>query len=43
MEFASRPRRPGHGFPSVSYVSVLHGEVPAELLRDRLILVGASA
>lgn len=32
-----------HAFPSVSYVSVLHGEVPAELLRDRLILVGASA
>ncbi|QPO17992.1 CHASE2 domain-containing protein [Pseudomonas sp. Y39-6] len=32
-----------HGFPSVSYASVLHGEVPAELLRDRLILVGASA
>ncbi len=32
-----------HPFPRVSYVSVLHGEVPAELLRDRLILVGASA
>ncbi|MCK9797096.1 CHASE2 and HATPase_c domain-containing protein [Pseudomonas sp. MAFF 302030] len=31
------------GFPSVPYVSVLRGEVPAELLRDRLILVGATA
>lgn len=30
-------------FPSVSYVSVLHGEVPSELLRNRLILVGATA
>lgn len=30
-------------FPSVSYVSVLRGEVPPELLRDRLILVGATA
>jgi CHASE2 domain-containing sensor protein/signal transduction histidine kinase len=29
-------------FPSVSYASVLHGEVPPELLRDRLILVGAT-
>ena len=31
------------GFPSVPYISVLRGEVPAELLRDRLILVGATA
>ncbi|WP_414159184.1 CHASE2 domain-containing protein [Pseudomonas sp. BNK-45] len=31
------------GFPSVPYVSVLRGEVPAELLRDRLILVGSTA
>lgn len=31
------------GFPSVPYVSVLRGEVPTELLRDRLILVGATA
>ena len=30
-------------FSSVSYVSVLHGEVPSELLRDRLILVGSTA
>ncbi|MFB3302550.1 CHASE2 domain-containing protein [Pseudomonas sp. AMR01] len=30
-------------FPSVSYVSVLHGEVPPESLRGRLILVGATA
>jgi len=30
-------------FPSVSYVSVLRGEVPPERLRDRLILVGATA
>ncbi|MGB3123621.1 MAG: CHASE2 domain-containing protein [Pseudomonas sp.] len=29
-------------FPSVSYVSVLRGEVPPELLRGRLILVGAT-
>ncbi|TFY91580.1 CHASE2 domain-containing protein [Pseudomonas nabeulensis] len=29
-------------FPSVSYVSVLNGEVPPGLLRDRLILVGAT-
>ncbi len=28
-------------FPSVSYVSVLHGEVPPEMLHGRLILVGA--
>lgn len=31
------------GFPSVPYVSVLRGEVPPELLRNRLILVGATA
>ena len=31
------------GFPSVPYISVLSGEVPAALLRDRLILVGATA
>lgn len=31
------------GFPSVPYVSVLRGEVPAQLLRDRLILVGSTA
>ncbi|MCR4537720.1 CHASE2 domain-containing protein [Pseudomonas sp. 18.1.10] len=30
-------------FPSVSYVSVLRGEVSPELLRNRLILVGATA
>lgn len=30
-------------FPSVSYVSVLRGEVAPEVLRDRLILVGATA
>lgn len=33
----------GDGFPSVPYVSVLRGEVPPELLRDRLILIGATA
>jgi len=32
----------GH-FPSVSYVSVLQGEVPPDMLRGRLILVGATA
>nr|WP_154741575.1 CHASE2 domain-containing protein [Pseudomonas karstica] len=32
-----------HGFASVPYVSVLRGEVPPEILRDRLILVGATA
>ncbi len=32
---------PDTRFPSVSYVSVLHGEVPPEMLRGRLILVGA--
>lgn len=31
------------GFPSVPYVSVLRGEVPPELLRGRLILVGSTA
>ncbi|WP_134584204.1 CHASE2 domain-containing protein [Pseudomonas aeruginosa] len=31
------------GFPSVPYVSVLRGEVPDRLLRDRLVLVGATA
>ncbi|UBM23398.1 CHASE2 domain-containing protein [Pseudomonas sp. p1(2021b)] len=31
------------GFPSVSYISVLRGEVPNELLRDRLVLIGATA
>jgi CHASE2 domain-containing sensor protein/signal transduction histidine kinase len=34
---------PDTHFPSVSYVSVLRGEVPPERLRDRLILVGATA
>ncbi|NVZ73033.1 CHASE2 domain-containing protein [Pseudomonas costantinii] len=33
----------GAGFASVPYVSVLRGEVPPEILRDRLILVGATA
>ncbi|WP_285428429.1 CHASE2 and HATPase_c domain-containing protein [Pseudomonas sp. lyk4-R2A-8] len=38
------PSIPVHShFPSVSYVSVLHGEVPPAQLRDRLILVGANA
>lgn len=32
-----------HGFPSVPYVSVLRGEVPEQLLRDRLILIGSTA
>lgn len=32
----------GH-FPSVSYVSILQGEVPPDVLRGRLILVGATA
>lgn len=31
------------GFPSVPYVSVLRGDVPPELLRDRLILIGSTA
>ncbi|PRA26963.1 CHASE2 domain-containing protein [Pseudomonas poae] len=33
---------PHSRFPSVSYASVLHGEVPPGLLRERLILVGAT-
>lgn len=32
----------GH-FPTIGASSVLRGEVPAELLRDRLVLVGATA
>ncbi|UVK98856.1 CHASE2 and HATPase_c domain-containing protein [Pseudomonas sp. B21-048] len=31
------------GFPTVPYVRVLRGEVPPELLRDRLILIGSTA
>lgn len=31
------------GYPTVSYVNVLRGEVAPELLRDRIILVGATA
>lgn len=34
---------PDTHFPSVSYVSVLGGEIPPEQLRNRLILVGATA
>ncbi len=34
---------PHAGFPSVPYVSVLRGEVPPELLRDKLILIGTTA
>ncbi|PXX62105.1 sensor domain CHASE2-containing protein [Pseudomonas sp. LAMO17WK12:I10] len=34
---------PHGGFPSVPYVSVLRGEVPPELLRDKLILIGTTA
>jgi len=34
--------QPG-GFPTVPYVSVLRGDVPAQLLRDRLILIGSTA
>lgn len=30
-------------FPQVSYVEVLRGDAPAEALRDRLVLVGATA
>ncbi|WP_460132569.1 CHASE2 domain-containing protein [Pseudomonas sp. S1_E04] len=30
-------------FPSVSYASVLHGEVPSDRLRNRLILVGSTS
>ena len=33
---------PGY-YPSVSFTSVVRGEVPAELLRGRIILVGATA
>lgn len=33
---------PGH-FPTVSAASLMRGEVPPELLRDRLVLVGATA
>jgi CHASE2 domain-containing sensor protein/signal transduction histidine kinase len=31
------------GFATVPYISVLRGEVPDELLRDRLVLIGATA
>lgn len=31
------------GFPTVPYVSVLKGEVPASLLRNRLVLIGSTA
>ncbi|MCK9564068.1 MAG: CHASE2 domain-containing protein, partial [Bacteroidales bacterium] len=31
------------GYPSVSYLSVLHGEVPASLLQGRVVLIGATA
>lgn len=31
------------GFATVPYVSVLNGEVPASLLRDRLVLIGSTA
>ena len=34
--------QPG-GFPTVPYASVLRGDVPAQLLRDRLILIGSTA
>lgn len=34
---------PPNGYRSVSYTDVLHGRVAPELLRDRLILVGATA
>ncbi|MGE7960071.1 CHASE2 domain-containing protein [Pseudomonas sp. NPDC089530] len=34
---------PQAGFPSVPYVSVLRGEVPPQLLHDRLILIGTTA
>ena len=34
--------KPGH-WPTVSAASVLAGEVPVELLRDKIILVGATA
>ncbi|UVO54607.1 CHASE2 and HATPase_c domain-containing protein [Sphingomonas sp. SUN039] len=30
-------------YPTVSFAAVLHGEVPPELLRDRIVLVGATA
>jgi CHASE2 domain-containing sensor protein len=30
-------------YPTASFASVLHGEVPPELLRDRIVLVGSTA
>lgn len=34
---------PPGSFPQLSYVDVLNGEVPPELLRDRLVIVGMTA
>lgn len=31
------------GYPSVSYLNVVRGEVPASLLQDRVVLIGATA
>jgi CHASE2 domain-containing sensor protein/two-component sensor histidine kinase len=35
--------RPSGSFRSVSFVSVLRGEVPAAFLKDKIVMVGASA
>lgn len=37
------PFVPGDSFRRVSFASALRGEVPAELVRDRIVLVGATA
>lgn len=34
---------PAHHFPRLSYVDVLEGRVPPEVLRDKYVLVGATA
>ncbi|GAP36552.1 hypothetical protein ISF6_2392 [Piscinibacter sakaiensis] len=41
--FAIRFAGPAGSFPSVSYVDVLRGAVPAERLRGRYLLIGATA
>jgi len=35
--------QPGQSFRTVSYIDVLRGQVPADLFRDRHVLVGATA
>jgi adenylate cyclase len=42
-QILSNFRRLRHGFRSISMTAVLEGQIPANLVRDRIVLIGATA